>query len=513
MRCFYGSSYAMIVLALWICTGSPMLDPMLKFGPFQLFPGRRLLLKGGKPVALSSRALEILIVLLERNGDVVSKQELMARVWPGTIVVDASLRVHLVALRKALRDERCDGSYIGNVSGRGYRFTETIVRLAPDAQRPTAMNSLPAPILRLIGRDDAVAALVRELPARRLASLVGGGGIGKTSVALAAGQLLAAGYPDGASFVDLSPLSDAALVPAALAASFGVSVLPEAGVRFLLQYLGGKQMLLLLDNCEHLVGGVAALVETLLRHCPGVHVLATSREPLGVEGEWLYRLPPLGTPPEQDTPLTAAAVLAFPAAQLFVERAGSALGSFELDDAEAPLLAGLCRQLDGMPLAIELAASRIDLFGIAGLAARLDDCLALLTRSRRTAQARHRTLRATLDWSYELLPEVEKIVLRRLAVFAASFSKEGAVAVAAGDGVSEREVLEGLENLAAKSLINISIDGGRLSYHLLQLTRAYAKEKLTDSVDAGCCPPPLVALPQPYLERAPVLVTVRYAAP
>jgi len=506
----------MMVIARWNCTGSAMLDLMLKFGPFQLFPERRLLLNGGKPVAVSSRALEILIVLLEKNGDVVSKQELMARVWPGTVVVDASLRVHLVALRKALRDGRGEGSeasYIGNVSGRGYRFIEPIIRLAPDAQRPTAMSSLPAPILRLIGRDDAVAALVRELPARRLASLVGGGGIGKTSVALAAGQLLAAGYPDGASFVDLSPLSDAALVPAALAASFGVSVLPEAGVRFLLQYLGGKQMLLLLDNCEHLVGGVAALVETLLRHCPGVHVLATSREPLGVEGEWLYRLPPLGTPPEQDTPLTAAAVLAFPAAQLFVERAGSALGSFELDDAEAPLLAGLCRQLDGMPLAIELAASRIDLFGIAGLAARLDDCLALLTRSRRTAQARHRTLRATLDWSYELLPEVEKIVLRRLAVFAASFSKEGAVAVAAGDGVSEREVLEGLENLAAKSLINISIDGGRLSYHLLQLTRAYAKEKLADSVDAGCCPPPLVALPQPYLERAPVLVTVRYAAP
>src|SRR5476649_2423582 len=464
LSCFYGSAYAMMVIARWNCTGSAMLDLMLKFGPFQLFPERRLLLNGGKPVAVSSRALEILIVLLEKNGDVVSKQELMARVWPGTVVVDASLRVHLVALRKALRDGRGEGSeasYIGNVSGRGYRFIEPITRLAPDAQRPTAMSSLPAPILRLIGRDDAVAALVRELPARRLASLVGGGGIGKTSVALAAGQLLAAGYPDGSSFVDLSPLSDAALVPAALAASFGVSVLPEAGVRFLLQYLGGKQMLLLLDNCEHLVGGVAALVETLLRHCPGVHVLATSREPLGVEGEWLYRLPPLGTPPEQDTPLTAAAVLAFPAAQLFVERAGSALGSFELD------------------------ASRIDLFGIAGLAARLDDCLALLTRSRRTAQARHRTLRATLDWSYELLPEVEKIVLRRLAVFAASFSKEGAVAVAAGDGVSEREVLEGLENLAAKSLVNISIDGGRLSYHLLQLTRAYAKEKLTDSVDAG----------------------------
>src|SRR5471030_2226977 len=298
MSCFYGSAYAMMVIARWNCTGSAMLDLMLKFGPFQLFPERRLLLNGGKPVAVSSRALEILIVLLEKNGDVVSKQELMARVWPGTVVVDASLRVHLVALRKALRDGRGEGSeasYIGNVSGRGYRFIEPIIRLAPDAQRPTAMSSLPAPILRLIGRDDAVAALVRELPARRLASLVGGGGIGKTSVALAAGQLLAA--------------------------SFGVSVLPEAGVRFLLQYLGAKQMLLLLDNCEHLVGGVAALVETLLRHCPGVHVLATSREPLGVEGEWLYRLPPLGTPPEQDTPLTAAAVLAFPAAQLFVERA------------------------------------------------------------------------------------------------------------------------------------------------------------------------------------------------
>ena len=490
-----------------------MHDLTLKFGPFQLFPGRRLLLKGGKPVALSSRALDILIVLLEKNGDVVSKQELMARVWPGTVVVDASLRVHLVALRKALRDDCVDGSYINNVSGRGYRFIEPIVRLGPGTQRPSAVNGLPTPILRLIGRDDAVAALVRALPARRLASLVGGGGIGKTSVALAAAQLLAADYADGASCVDLSALSDAALVPAALLAALGLPVPPEAGVRLLLDSLSASKLLLLLDNCEHLVAGVAALVETLLRRCPGVHVLATSREPLGVEGEWLYRLAPLATPPEQGAPRTAAEVLAYPAAQLFVERAAGALGSFELDDADAPLLAGLCRQLDGMPLAIELAASRIDLFGIAGLAARLDDCLSLLTRSRRTAQARHRTLRAALDWSYELLPEVEKIILRRLAVFAASFSREGALAVAAGDGVGEREVLEGLENLAAKSLVNISIDGGRLSYHLLQLTRAYAREKLADSVDAACCPPPLAALPQPHRERAPVVVTVRYAAP
>src|SRR5476649_1076372 len=173
LSCFYGSAYAMMVIARWNCTGSAMLDLMLKFGPFQLFPERRLLLNGGKPVAVSSRALEILIVLLEKNGDVVSKKELMARVWPGTLVVDASLRVHLVALRKALRDGRGEGSeasYIGNVSGRGYRFIEPIIRLAPDAQRPTAMSSLPAPILRLIGRDDAVAALVRELPARRPAS-------------------------------------------------------------------------------------------------------------------------------------------------------------------------------------------------------------------------------------------------------------------------------------------------------------------------------------------------------
>ncbi|WP_295992215.1 winged helix-turn-helix domain-containing protein [Rugamonas sp.] len=496
-----------------------MLDLMLKFGPFQLFPDRGLLLKGGKPVALSSRALDILAVLLEKDGEVVSKQELMARVWPGTVVVDASLRVHLVALRRALRGEHGEASYICNVSGRGYRFVEPIVRQWPDPRRPLAMNSLPAPILRLIGRADAVDALVRELPARRLASVVGGGGIGKTSVALAAGQQLAAGYADGASFVDLSPLTDAALVPAALAASFGVSVLAEAGERFLLQYLRAKKMLLLLDNCEHLVAGVAALVETLLRHCPGVHVLATSREPLGVEGEWLYRLPPLAAPPPQQmqqmqatrqpaTAETAAAVLVFPAAQLFVERAAAALGEFTLSDADAPLLAQLCRQLDGMPLAIELAASRIDLFGIAGLAARLDDCLSLLTRSRRTAQARHRTLRATLDWSFELLPEAEKIILRRLAVFAGGFNKEAAVVVAAGDGVSEREVLEGLENLAAKSLLNIGVDGGQLSYHLLQLTRAYAKEKLDGSVDARARPAPQAAPPQ--LERA-VPGAVHYA--
>ncbi len=265
-----------------------------------------------------------------------------------------------------------------------------------------------------------------------------------------------------------------------MAAAFGLAV--DAGAEAaLLDYLDGRDMLIVLDNCEHVVGRAAALAETLLKRCAGLHLLATSREPLGAEGEWLFRLAPLELPPAGAAAFGAQAVQAYPSAQLFVERARAALDHFTLSDADAPLLAALCRQLEGLPLAIELAAARVDLFDLRGLAAQLDDSLDLLTRGRRTAPARHRTLRATLDWSYELLPDAERVLLRRLGVFDSAFTAAAAAAVAATAPLDEAAVLAGLENLAAKSLLTVAAGVG---YRLLDATRAYAAERLAASDDA-----------------------------
>jgi len=465
-----------------------MAEQSLSFGPFQLFPARAVLLHGGAAVRLSNRALAILTALAERGGDIVSSAELMARVWPGAVVDDTTLRVHLVALRKALRHgeggQGADCACIANVSGRGYRLLMPVSRQPADAACAAAPPpTLPRPITRLIGREPAVGAVVRELSRRRLVTLVGGGGVGKTSVALAAAQRLAGRFADGAGFVDLSGVAPAAPLADALAAGFGFE-LPGGAGPALFDFLARKDMLVVLDNCEHVVAQAAALAEALLMRCGGVRLLATSREPLGAEGEWLYRLAPLDVPPAGAAPPTARAVQAYPAAQLFLERAHAAFG-YTLADADAAVLASVCRQLDGLPLALELAAARLDLFDLRGLAAQLGDSLALLTRGRRTAQARHRTLRATLDWSYDLLADEEKLLLRRLGVFDAAFSADAAVAVAGAAPLCEAAVLAGLQNLAAKSLLQLSGAGGGIAYRLLDVMRAYANERLAASADGG----------------------------
>jgi predicted ATPase len=221
------------------------------------------------------------------------------------------------------------------------------------------------------------------------------------------------------------------------------------------------------------------LAARILRGAPGVQILATSREPLRAKGEHVHRLPPLQTP-RTSMGLTAAEALGFPAVRLFVERAAATLGAFELNDAGAPIVADICRKLDGIPLAIELAAGRVDAFGLRGLAAHLDDPLQLLTGGRRTALPRHRTMRAALDWGHDLLPERERAVLRRLAIFAGSFTLEAASAVAASTEIAA-EVVECVANLVAKSLTAAEVGGGAPCYRLLETTRAYALEKLADS--------------------------------
>jgi predicted ATPase/DNA-binding winged helix-turn-helix (wHTH) protein len=455
-------------------------EPAVGFGPFQLLPTRRLLLADGRPVRLGSRALEILIALVERPGELVGKNELMARVWPSTFVEEGNLKVQVAGLRRALGDSRGSNRYLATVPGRGYRFVAPVRRTdgpGRAAAAAEAAHRLPAPVTDMIDRADSVAALMVQLPRQRLITIVGPGGIGKTTVALAVARGLADAYPHGVRFVDLARLCEARLVPGALAAALGLAPGDDPGLSGALRE---RRMLLVLDNCEHVIEACAAWAALALNGAPGLQILATSREPLRAEGEHVHRLAPLASPPPA-AGLSAAAALGFPAVQLFVERAAAAAGGFRFGDEEAPLVAEICRRLDGLPLAIELAAARVDAFGVRGLVARLDDCLPLLTGGRRAALPRHQTLRATLDWGHGLLPEAERVVLRRLAVFAGRFTLAAASAVAAGAGLTAAAVVEAVANLVAKSLLAADVAGAAPCYRLLATTRAYALEKLVAS--------------------------------
>lgn len=461
-------------------------DSTIAFGPFRLSPARQLLLEGENTLRLGSRALEILKVLVEHAGTLVSKEDLVARVWPNTFVEEGNLRVHMAALRRALGDGQSGNRYIATVPGRGYWFVAP-VSVLPGPQplesvrgAPTISHNLPVSLTRIVGRSDIVAMLVEQLPARRFVTIAGPGGIGKTTVALAVADELSPQYRDGVWFVDFAPVADALLVPSALASVLGVAIRSDNPLSGLLTYLRDKQMLLVLDSCERLIDAAAALAEQIFHRAPGVQILTTSREPLRAEGERVQRLLPLEVPPAS-AKITADEAMSFSAVQLFVERATASADGFRLSDADASVVAEICRRLDGIALAIELAAGRVDVLNLQGLAARLDDRFRLLTRGRRTALPRHQTLSATLDWSYELLPESERVILRRLAVFAGSFTLQASSTVASSAELSTSDVAECVANLVAKSLVTADFSGATVTYRLFETMRAYAHEKLTES--------------------------------
>jgi predicted ATPase/DNA-binding winged helix-turn-helix (wHTH) protein len=460
-------------------------EQAISFGPFRLLRRQRLLLEAGEPVPLSSRALDILIALVERPGELVGKNELMARVWPNTVVVDENLTVHVASLRRVLGDGQGGNRYLVTIRGRGYCFAAP-VELVPGAAPPTLQgivegaHGLPISLTRIVGRDDAVAALAAQLPRQRLITIVGAGGIGKTTVALAVAEQSAGAFQHGARFVDLAPLSDPRLVSTALASALGLETRSDDPIPGLIAFLRDRPSLLVLDNCEHVAEAAAAMTAALLKGTAGVHVLATSREPLRAEAEHVHRLTPLRSPP-QAARLTAADALAFPAVQLFVERAAAILDGFALSDADAPIVAEICRRLDGIALAIELAAARLDILGVRGLAAGLDDRFRLLTSGRRTALPRQQTLRATLDWSYELLAEQERVVLCRLAIFAGGATLDAASQVATDSDIGASDVVACIAYLVAKSLVVAEFANTTARYRLFDTTRAYAIEKLAQS--------------------------------
>ncbi|WP_038489178.1 ATP-binding protein [Collimonas arenae] len=451
------------------------------FGPFTLSPSERLLERDGVPVRLGGRALDILVVLVESAGETIGKKELIARVWPGMVVEEGSLRFHMVAVRKALGDVGGGTRYIVNTANKGYTFIGRVERQELAAQiRPASPNivkPLPALATAILGRDEEVRALVGNLLQRRFVSVVGAGGIGKTTVAIAATQMAAMHFDGDVHFVDLSATSGAGLIRATVASAVGLQNRLD-DLSALEAHLSDRKSLIILDCCEHVIGEAAELAEVVVRGCPQVHVLATSREPLLAHGEFVYRLQPLRFPPDGEG-TTAASALAYPAVKLFVERAAANGSGFELKDSDAPLASQLCRELEGIALAIELAAGRIEALGLKAITSHFDASIRLMWHGRRTAVPRHQTLNATLDWSFNLLNDDEKQLLRRLSVFAGTFSLDAAIAVCCSD--CDRTVgIELIASLVSKSLVTVDAGGPALRYSMLDTTKSYSRKKLSD---------------------------------
>jgi len=460
----------------------PMNGEAISFGPFRLLAMQRLLLEGDQPVRLGSRAFDILAALVERAGEVVGKEELIARAWPKTYVEEGNLKIQVSALRRALGDGQGGHRYIVTIPGRGYNFVAPVRHEEPSrAPLPptvasTAAHNLPFAVTRMIDREEAVAALVSRLSRQRLVTVVGPGGIGKTTVALAVAERVTTNYEHGVWLVDLAPLGDPRLVPSAVATVLGLEMHTDDPLAALVAALRDNRMLLL-DNCEHVIEAVASLAAALLGGARGVSILATSREPLGVAGEREYRLAPLGSP-QPSSRLTAAEAAAFPAVQLFVERVTAVVEDFALSDANTPAVVQICRRLDGLPLAIEFAAPGVSVLGVDGLATRLDNSLPLLEAPRRAATPRHRTMRAVVDWSYGLLSEDEQRFFRTLGIFAGGFTVEAAAAVVLDNAKTHIGAIDHLGDLVAKSLVVADVSGAKSRFRLLDTTRAYAIEKL-----------------------------------
>jgi predicted ATPase/class 3 adenylate cyclase len=342
-------------------------------------------------------------------------------------------------------------------------------------------DNLPAQLTSFIGRDAEVAEVKRLLSEARLVTLTGSGGCGKTRLSIQAASELGADYSNGVWFVELAPLADPALVPRAVATVLGLREDSKRPILTVLtDFLRTKSLLLVLDNCEHLIVSCAQLSEALLRACPKLRILASSREALGIAGEVSYRVSSLTTPDPAHLP-PLAELSQMDAIRLFVERAGTAKAGFALTAQNAPVMARICKRLDGIPLAIELAASRVKMLSVDQVAARLDDRFRLLTGGSRTALPRQQTLRAMIDWSYSLLSEQEKIVFRRLAVFVGGWTLEAAEFVCAGDGIEQFEVLDLLTRLVDKSLMMAEEWMGETRYRRLETIRQYSREKFLDS--------------------------------
>jgi predicted ATPase/DNA-binding winged helix-turn-helix (wHTH) protein len=447
---------------------------VLHFGPYAFHPRQRLILDGDRPLRMGGRALDILQVLVERAGRVVRKEELIALVWPTSVVEEINLRVHIAALRRALGDGENGQRYIVNVPQCGYSFIapircDSVTQVVFEGLQ-TPQHNLPARLTPVAGRDALVGGLVRQMPLCRLMTVTGAAGVGKSTVALRVAELLLQYYRDGVWQVDLS-LND------------GDTSLLDHVLRTLdcdLTGLSTRHALLLLDNCDHHRDDCRAAIETLLEAAPRLSILATSREALHVSLETHQYVPPLAIP-KRSTADCITEAMGHSAVQLFVSRARARQHDFRLREQDVKAVFEICRQLDGLPLAIELAAAQIDALALVGLQAQIAKGLQVLSHGRRTAVSRHQSMQAVLDWSYQRLSEQEQRVLQRLSVFKLAFTLEAALAVISCPQSAPQTLAAIIDGLAQKSLLTVERGGSAGRYRMLNTTRCYAREQLERS--------------------------------
>jgi len=455
-----------------------------RFGRVEVRPATRQLLVDNEPSLLGTRAFDVLLALVERRDRLVTKDELLDLVWPGLVVEENNLQVQVSALRKLLGHK-----VIATVPGRGYRFTLEPTDAAGPPPSPAPKHNLPEQVASFIGRERELADLQQLLARNRLVTLVGVGGVGKSQLGLRAAANLMEALPDGAWFVELAPISDAALLPNAVANALGVTA--GAGRTYedaVQDFLRARHVLLVIDNCEHLIEACAQLTHRLLVHCPRIKVLATSREAMSIPGEVTFAVQPLPVPDPTSFGLHAASPQTASeneSVRLFIDRAQSVRPEFTLTTLNASAVAAICFRLDGIPLAIELAAARAKALGPQQILSRLDDRFRLLTGGGRTVLPRQQTLRATMDWSYDLLTDPERALFRRLSVFAGGCTLAAAEVVGSAADFAASGVMDVLSHLVDKSLVVAREGGGESRYHLLETVRQYGDAKLSDANESG----------------------------
>jgi non-specific serine/threonine protein kinase len=457
-----------------------VVSPIYRFGHFELQPVERRLLVDGQPVRLGPHAFDLLVVLAERSGHLLTKDDLLERVWPKVVVEENTLQVHVSALRKVL-----GANAIATVPGRGYRFVPDVDRVeGPDPSEPPVAlphkpvaHNLPYALTSFIGRLKEMGEVEQLLASTRLLTLTGAGGCGKTRLSLQVAGRMQERYEDGIWLVELAPLGDPSLVPKAVADALGVK--EQAGKNIaeaVADCLSPQHVLLVLDNAEHLLTACIGLVDLLLRRCARLTILVTSRERLGVTGEVTYRVPSLSVPdPRRD-----AEALACEAAQLFIDRARLQRPHFCVTSENVAAFASICRRLDGIPLAIELAAPRLRSMSVEELSQRLDHRFGLLTGGSRLALPRHQTLHSMIDWSFALLSDAEKAVLVRASIFSDGWTLDAAEQVCHGEGVDSADMLDLLTSLEDKSLILAEEHDGTTRYGMLETVRHFARDRLLE---------------------------------
>jgi predicted ATPase/DNA-binding winged helix-turn-helix (wHTH) protein len=448
------------------------------FGVNRVNRAARQLLINGEAAKLGARAFDVMLALLDRRDRTVTKNELLEVVWPGLVVEENNLQVHIWTLRKLLGPQA-----ISTIPGRGYRFTAALATAA-DAAKVAALPAV-APVVAaaeipatLFGREHDLTALPQSVKAHRLVTVIGTGGIGKTSLAKAVASELRPTFADGTWIVDLAALEEGAQLPAVIARTLNVTLGAGASADALAIALQRQHLLIVLDNCEHVLLPVATLAALLLAAAPKLHVLATSQEPLRLASEHLYRVGALALPAEAT--LTNARHSG--AVRLFEERARQTDMRFTLTEDNIEAVVDICTQLDGVALAIELAAARVALLGVHGVRDRLGQRLSLLSSTSRALSERHRTLRAALQWSHALLSVEQKMVFRRLGVMSGRFSLDAAQQVASDESIDAWAALDHLGALVEKSLVAAECDSrGDMSYRMLETMRHFSLECIAES--------------------------------